>query len=199
MTAYPNVPLMNQPRPINSNSVSSSHNRNVSFWNINGPTTLDPNINHSPSNSKQLKTNEEESAFDINEKNNATLKSPSKQVKKNEDDSALEINENIRLIEKLLIENDDVRSLKTYSDNGSNFSFSSYGFPNFGMMSAIKNDYTSGPNEKMHSKARSDDFDLNKKKFDDKNKQHGRVQSNFEQNKLFNKEENSHIDLDIDI
>lgn len=129
-----------------------------------------------------------------------------KPVKRNEDDSAIEINENIRLIEELLIENDDV-SLKTYSEtyengsvyNGSNFTFSSYGFPNFGMMSAIKNDYTGGPNEKMHSKALSDDFDLNKKRFEEKNKQHGRVQSNFEQNKLFNKEENNHIDLDIDI
>ena len=181
---------MNQPRQINSNSVSSSHNRNVSFWNINGPTTLDPNINPSPSNSKQPNAYEEESVVDINEKNNATLKSPSKQVKRNEDDSALEINENIRFIEDLLVENDDVRSLKTYSDNGS---FSSYGFPNFGIMSGIT---TCGTNEKMHKQTRSDDFDLNKKKIE---KQHDRVKSNFEQNKLFNKEENSHTDLDIDI
>ena len=43
-------------------------------------------------------------------------------------------------------------------------------------------------NEKMHSKALSDDFnDFNKQRFDYKaniNKQHGRVQSNLEKNKI---------------
>jgi hypothetical protein len=194
----PNLHLA-QPRPTNSNSVSSSHNRNVSFWNINGPP-FDPNIHHSPSNSKKiLRQTDEESISEIGK---------SKQMRKNDDDSALEINENIRLIEELLVENDDV-SLKTYSENlesgsiinGSNFNFPSCAFPpNFGMMSAIKNENSNLPNEKMHSKALSDDFDINKKRFEEKNKQHGRVQSNFEQNNnLFDKERNNKNGLDIDI
>lgn len=156
--AFPQSP---NPFSQNNNSIASPvHNRNVSFWNINGPA-FDPSTLslHSRQESKQC-------------------------LKKNEE-STVEINENIRLIEELLIENDDV-SLKTFYENGDSLfksgSFSMHGLPNFGMVSAIKiNDLP----EKMHSKALSDDFDLNKKKFEEKNnKQHGRVQSNFEKKKM---------------
>lgn len=175
-----NLPSNNQE---NSHVRSPSHNRNISFWNINGPA-FDPAC---------LLNNGSISIHSRNDSKNTVNR-------KNNEESNIELNENLKFIEELLQEKDDQEVLNNYEKgNETNSMFKSGSFsmntmPNnnyFNMISAIKPspyDFSHNMNEKMHSKALSDDFnDFHKKKLEEKAnniKQHGRVQSNLENNKI---------------
>ena len=156
---------------------SPSHNRNISYWNINGPN-FDP-VNFANNGSISVHSRND-SKNTVNRKN---------------EESNIELNENLRFIEELLADDQDPLAnnnvttsfLKSgsFSTNVNNMT------NNFNLISAIKPsgfDTSHTMNEKMHSKALSDDFnDFNKQRFDYKaniNKQHGRVQSNLEKNKI---------------
>ena len=161
---------------------SPSHNRNISYWNINGPA-FDPTsfINNG--------------SISIHSRND----SKNTITRKNNEESNIELNENLKFIEELLQEKDDQDILTNYEKNNETSLFKSISFSvanvpntyNFNMISAIKPSpfdmSHNNMNEKMHSKALSDDFnDFHKKKLEEKAniiKQHGRVQSNLEKNK----------------
>jgi len=152
---------------------SPSHNRNISYWNINGPT-FDPTsfLNNG--------------SISLHSRNDS---------RKNNEESNVELNENLRFIEELLMDDQDKDILTNHNETTSflkeSFSTNNNMTNNFNLMSGIKPsafDSSHTLNEKMHSKALSDDFnDFNKKKLEDKVntiKQHGRVYSNLEKNKI---------------
>ena len=159
---------------------SPSHNRNISYWNINGPA-FDP---------ASFMNNGSISIHSRNDSKNTI-------TRRNNEESNIELNENLKFIEELLQEKDDQDLLNNYEKNNDTTSFfksesfSINNMPNnFNMISGIKPspfDFSHIINEKMHSKALSDDFnDFHKKKLEEKAntiKQHGRVQSNLEKNK----------------
>lgn len=162
---------------------SPSHNRNISYWNINGPA-FDPT---------SFLNNGSISIHSRNDSKNTI-------TRKYNEESNLEIDENIKFIEDLLQEDQEhglYNNLeKTTSGTTSLFKSGSFSTNNnitahFNLISAIKPspyDYPHNLNEKMHFKASSYDLnDLRRKKLEEKANniiQHGRVQSNLEQNMI---------------
>jgi len=132
----------------------NTHNRSISYCNLNFGNPNDPNANGA--NGVTLISNINTVIHSRNESKN-TAKIPQ--------ESNAEINENLRFIEELLKDNDDIKSMETnftLERDNSSFDMKS---PNFSVASIRTLDNNNPhmlnfPNQKNHTKRFSEDYNL---------------------------------------